>query len=596
MTTVSGAAMRHVLAEIDTRVAATRTRAAGQGMVLRPPVLALGVSERVGSNWLSDRLRPALVQHNEPLRQQIGPAHPLSALNPAVADIADVELAGLARHWLVTFAVSKYATAGRHLVKETNLFFAVPALLRLFPQAPVVVLTRSPAGIASSFTRGGLWARWRYAERYAQLAATTRQARFGRWAALVPCDEPDDVTALTRLVVLNAVLLAEHLAGRDYTVMGYEQHVLTPHTALRHLAAALPEVLVPAPAGTPDPVKAGDDTFATAGTKTELAAMLSAGQAEIVRAETMLRLHLAADAAGEKAARTARGWLAGDHLYRIGGRPPPRRQPAGPLPGPPCRLPIAACYVQTAGVALRNLLITNAEYARLLDLLHTAGLPNSHAGTHLLLTCMPHGRGGRLHAGASGRWQVSPGYEHHPVYWVTWIGAAAYAAWAGARLPAHAELNTATLAAPPTNTSYTAGDTVAVAEPGRGPGEVHHLAGNVQVWCGDGPAAEQDQPVQRWLHGAAWNTPASREDITRLRSRHLLGSSRGAGVRLARDPGQQSGIAVTELAARLRSWTRALSDRDRPLTDLDQLVIDALCPSQANGGLRPHVRTGAREP
>ena len=443
-----GAAMRHVLDEIDARTAAARARAAEQGTVLRPPVLALGVSERVGSNWLSDRLRPALVQHNEPLRQQIGPAHPLSALNPAVADIADVELAGLARHWLVTFAVSKYTTTGRHLVKETNLFFAVPALLRLFPQAPVVVLTRSPIGIASSFARGGLWARWRYAERYADLAATTRQARFGRWAALVPCDDPDDVTALTRLVVLNAVLLAEHLAGRDHTVMSYEQHVLAPHAALRHLAAVLPEVLVPTSAGTLDPVKAGDDTFSTVGTKTELVAMLSAGQAKIVRAETTLRLHLAADAAGEKAARTARAWLAGDHLYRIGGRPPSRPQTVGPLPDPPCRLPIAVCYVQTAGVALRNLLITNAEYARLLDLLHAAGLPNSDVGTHLLLTCMPHGRGGRLHAGASGRWRVSPGYEHHPVYWVTWIGAAAYAAWAGARLPAHAELNTATLGPP----------------------------------------------------------------------------------------------------------------------------------------------------
>src|ERR1022692_3833757 len=58
----------------------------------------------------------------------------------------------------------------------------------------------------------------------------------------------------------------------------------------------------PAPAGTPDPVMAGDDTFATVGTKTELAAMLSARQAKMVRAETALRLHLAADAAGEKAA------------------------------------------------------------------------------------------------------------------------------------------------------------------------------------------------------------------------------------------------------------------------------------------------------
>ena len=50
---------------------------------------------------------------------------------------------------------------------------------------------------------------------------------------------------------------------------------------------------------------------------------------------------------------------------------------------------------------------------------------------------MPHQRGGRLHYDPdASRWQVSEGYERHPVYWVTWTGAAAFAAWEGARLPA----------------------------------------------------------------------------------------------------------------------------------------------------------------
>lgn len=66
------------------------------------------------------------------------------------------------RHWLVTFAVSKYAPV-RQVVKETNLFFALPAPLALFPDAPVAVLARSPLGVASSFARGGLFPRWDYA-------------------------------------------------------------------------------------------------------------------------------------------------------------------------------------------------------------------------------------------------------------------------------------------------------------------------------------------------------------------------------------------------------------------------------------------------
>ena len=45
-----------------------------------------------GSNWLSDSLRSALVQHNEPLRQQLGPQHPLSALNPDAVDVDEAVL------------------------------------------------------------------------------------------------------------------------------------------------------------------------------------------------------------------------------------------------------------------------------------------------------------------------------------------------------------------------------------------------------------------------------------------------------------------------------------------------------------------------
>ena len=51
------------LEEIPERVRATRESG---GSVL-PPVLLLGVMERVGSNWVSDTLRPVTGQHNEPL-------------------------------------------------------------------------------------------------------------------------------------------------------------------------------------------------------------------------------------------------------------------------------------------------------------------------------------------------------------------------------------------------------------------------------------------------------------------------------------------------------------------------------------------------
>ena len=83
--------------------------------------------------------------------------------------------------------------------------------------------------------------------------------------------------------------------------------------------------------------------------------------------------------------------------------------------------------------------ISSAEYARFLNTLSRAGQPNSHHGTYLLACEMPHERGGRLHPDRhTGAWAVSPGYEDYPVYWVTWVGAAAFAARNGARLPAQA--------------------------------------------------------------------------------------------------------------------------------------------------------------
>jgi hypothetical protein len=158
-----------VAEEVAARV--REIRASSDGVL--PPLLLLGTMERVGSNWVSDTLRPVTGQHNEPLRQQLGPAHPLSALNPGMSPDEPLERLGpYGRHWLVTFAAGKHA-AERQVIKETNLFFALPALLALFPDSPVAVLTRSPLGVASSFARGDLFRRWGYRARYRQVTATT---------------------------------------------------------------------------------------------------------------------------------------------------------------------------------------------------------------------------------------------------------------------------------------------------------------------------------------------------------------------------------------------------------------------------------------
>jgi hypothetical protein len=595
--------MGTVLADIDARLRAAEDAADRAGAVLRAPVLALAVGERVGSNWLSDLLRAGLVVHNEPLRQQVGAGFPLSPLNPGVIDLAGQDhpagatgldgLDGLARQWLVTFVVGKYATGRRHLVKETNLFFATGGLLRLFPRAALLVLARSPVGIASSFLRGGLWDRWDYPGRYAALVAATRRPDLQRWAPLLPADEPAALVGLSRLVVLNTVLLAEHLAGRQHLVVGYEQHVLHPGDVVTQLRDLMPDHPVRNGEASPAPGRrAGDDTYATTTGKDELVAVLDRGQARTVADETALRLHQARTVAGPAAAALASSWLAGGDLYRLDPphpRPrasaaPPEAEPAAPQrvrtrPVTGRRLPARVEYVPLGGPAWRSLLVSNTEFAGWLNLVQDAGLGNTHHGVHLLATVMPPERGGRLDRG-EGRWRALPGFEEHPVYWVTWIAAAAYAASQAARLPTRGELDRVSAGAEVSNCDYRVGDAVPVREPDPGPGRVHHLVGNVQVWCADGPALHPSLPAERYLHGAAWNTPGTPGEVARVRSRHLLGSSRGVGIRLVRDPDRPgSALDPGQVSARLRQWLDALTGptaRGRPLGDLDHLVIGAL--------------------
>ncbi|MFB8763856.1 hypothetical protein [Nocardiopsis alba] len=538
----------------------------------RPPILVLGISERVGSNWVLDSMRHATVQHNEPLRQQLGREHPLAPLTSVPPNAVR---SPLATHWAETFRRSKYH--GRvHVIKETNLYFTVAPFLDMFPDAPAVILSRSPLGVASSFTRGGLWERWGYSTIYRRIVAMTRDDDRLRWAELVPDDDPCPPVALTRLIALNAALLAEALNGREYVHVPYEAAVLDRQSAMRPLAELLPEIDTrPTPGPRHDPV--ADDTFATTTSKSELVARLRPGSADLVVTETARCLSVVRDITAPEVAKTVRSWLGGADAYRqatvIASDKPAPRPPATPQGAPS-----TPAYVLSGAETprWRNVLVSNAEMRTFLNELADVGFTATRDGVHLLAIPMPHERGGRLHPGRDG-WIVSPGYEHHPAYWVTWLGAAAYALREGARLPTADELDRLTNDAEVSNAEYHVGDVTPVVEPGASADAVHHRVGNVQTWCGDGPDDEPEwAPVTRYLHGAAWNTPATRAEVVRRRSRTLLGASRGVGIRLVLDAAPRHGCPPREIADRLNHWVAALGDRGRLLAELDQEAITLL--------------------
>jgi hypothetical protein len=396
--------------------------------------------------------------------------------------------------------------------------------------------------------------------------------------------------------VANTLLIAEAVNQRRVVHLPYEQAVLDRPGALAALGTLLGEDLPPppttAPAGQP-----ADDTFATTTAKTGLGAHLTPNTAERVRAGTADLLETARHIVAPTVLARAAGWLGGDHCYRL-----------TPGPGPaPARVNGRHVVLAADGIrprwlphgplSWRNLLISNDEYAAFLNALAAAGLTNTRDGSYLLAVPMPAGRGGRLALDNRGRWTAQAGYGHHPAYWVTWIGAACFAAHTGARLPTRAEGCALTRGLPldNVNAAYRHGDVVPVAEPGRGADEVHHPVGNLQIWCADGPDTLQQAPATRWLHGAAWNTAATTEQVHRPRSRHLLGASRGVGIRLVRD-GNQRQVGPAELTDVLRTWLTGLDQVDGLLGDVDQALTGALDRLQADVRLGPHVRPGPRKP
>ncbi|GAA4895784.1 SUMF1/EgtB/PvdO family nonheme iron enzyme [Streptomonospora salina] len=543
----------------------------------RPPILVLGTSERVGSNWALDSLRHATIQHNEPVRQQLGRDHRLSPM--ATAPGPEASATGpLASYRVTAFQHSTYY-GGQHVIKETNLYFTAAPFLQLFPDAPVVVLTRAPVGVASSFIRGALWKRWDYADTYGRVAAMTRQYEHGRWAALLADEAPPTPVALTCLAVLNAALLAEALGDREHAHVSYEAAVADRRTATEPLTRLVPDAGTALPAVSSEPPSA-DRTFATTQSKNRIIAHLTRETADLVASETTRCLQLVRTIASPATSTTVERWLAGNDAYTLAATataepPPPTAPPCARRPrnDPSYLRPTAE------GLQWRNLLVSNAEMAAFLNALAEAGLANTLHGVHLLAIPMPHGRGGRLRPFPEG-WRVSSGYEHHPAYWVTWIGAAAYALWEGARLPTSGELDAFTAGARVGNAEYRVGDVDRVHEPDLGPEAVHHRAGNLQVWCCDGPAdAGKQAPVTRYLHGAAWNTPASRQEITRRRSRHLMGASRGVGVRLVRDSATGRRRSPEEIADRVNRWLTRMSEEPRRVADLDREAVALLAPT-----------------
>lgn len=472
------------------------------------PHLILGQLERVGSTFLLDMHEKERIVHNEPYKQLVPVEWPIARGYEGKRLSIDEFLASpdtdaTQKLWLYNFVLSRYQPGGQ-IMKETNLYLALPEVLELFPHRTLEVLSRNPLGIVSSFKRNDLYHLWNYGHVRNTLQLQVALSDNPAHEPLRHFTQKGDswYERLLWMAGLNALILSRTLRDEDYTITTYDEVIKlgNPDGEATRLDNSI--------FGTN--VRKEYDDFERRLTAEELGRLASAAEACIDYVETefddedksLFRLIFSnyfgrqyrsqPDAEGFGAGRTNE---ATPSVYTLMPRSElPERSPRGEL-------------VPEQMIEWSEKLATNQEMHVFLNELLETGL--DPALTYLFIRDdMPPERGGRLIFDKEvGRFMLVAGYEDHPAYWLTWLGAATYAAWRGGRLPTAKEWSAVyeiyhdRLRHDSGNHSYAHDDVVPTG--GLIEGLPHDFFGNLRIWCDDW-AGEGELHLSKALAGISW--------------------------------------------------------------------------------------------
>lgn len=556
-----------------------------------PPTIVLGQFERVGSTFYLDQLEKRHIVHNEPYRLLIPDSWPISReyngrLQSVDEFFANPEVSGIDKHWFRNFFVSLHYP-GAQIVKETNVFLALPQLLELFPKSPVRLLTRNPLGIASSFKRNDLYNRWRYDQVAHTLDVQLDAGKQDGHEAMLHMVRQDGewFERLTWLMGLNSVLLSRHIdMDRVTQIIRYEEDVI--------------------PLSTDETVandRVQDSIFATNIIKErdDFEARLSDDELRLI-GKAMEECANFVGQEFDSSDQVLFPSLFSRHIgsERVGSTYEPSARKLGQVSvatETSALLPITVeseldselnrsleRLVSEQTVLWDRSLVTNEQMGRFLKRI----LEHGHNPVYnylLFMEHMPPSRGGRIsYEDENDILQQTVGFDDHPVYWISWMAASLYAYSQGMRLPYYSEWHKAYLAlgeavhVPDANHSYASDDTTPT---GQGEGEVpDDFFGNLKIWCQDwsGPEA-----VSKKLAGISWKH-YMHPDYQLMGERPYLTNSRVIGARLVccsecPRPQQKS---MDEVMARLNEVVDIIESTQvqtaQDLTQLNHRISDVL--------------------
>lgn len=567
---------RKYLIPLVTSLEFTRRLWQNEAVQMAPnPVLIVGQFERTGSTWLMDFMDKVGRGQTEPLRQHVSLESPISTWSHIVESADDhsfhseLDSAGFAQIWLSNFLASQYQPEVQ-ITKETNLFFTLGFYLDLFPnESKTIYLKRDIRGILSSFKRSGLYDKWDYSNRYLCLKDALVEHQKQEYLDLIPhIDESNWIDVLLFLYVVNLTQIKTHLFSeddqnkhRDILTLSYEHLINDKKRELERVQRFL-EVNVSADEDSETDNPGLFNTNKRKRNPYDWIDVLSLTEEKYIR-DKMAELieevdklfgpqvaqfiHLEAFADGApEFARAEQEYITNKHEYEV--------SPACLTRSEIVRIQdfqsIESGYVLTKADGFRQLedynayvppfnfatrLSTNLEFASFLNWLHKQGLLNALQGHYIYYNCnIPPARGGRIIL-QNGEYFVEKGYEDHPVNWVSWIGAKAYATWLGARLSTENEWDRVASISDPefTNYSHNCGNTTPVCRFTPNNLGINDMFGNLRVWTEDWyypDRHDDDSGISKAVRGLAWNAP----DTTAMQRTYkpIYMSARSIGIRL----------------------------------------------------------------